>query len=455
MNRQLLLALQKRSNERLVELRTQVENPELRAEDLPAIQEEIDEINKQLQEVADALANLEDDGEGDEGEGSGEDDEGGSSGDEGSSGSGEGGEGRSGNPEGTGGVSSEQRQAAMIAIKSALSTRNAVSTKARNKEIRSAFANFVVGNISEMEARSLGIEINNGSVTVPVEIAKEVITYAQEENLLRKYGSYVQTDADVKYPVLVKKASANVSKTERAKSGKEIPETDIEFDSIDLDPAEFDALATITKKLLKRTGVKIEQIVIDELKKAYVRKEINYMFNGNDEGNENPGALAKKAVAYYETTPVDLNKEGWSQVLYSQLVKLKGQPVTEVLKKAMWIINRAALTVLEDMTDKQGRPLLHEAQDGVGYKLLGHPVDFTDAADGTDPTKPVFYFGDFKAFHIQEVSGGMELQKLIEKFSGTNKVGFQIYNLIDGQLIYSPFEPAVYRYEVGATKPGA
>ncbi|MEB8721501.1 phage major capsid protein, partial [Bacillus cereus] len=64
MNKQLLLALQKRSNERLVELRTQVENPELRAEDLPAIQEEIDEINKQLQEVADALANLEDDGSG-------------------------------------------------------------------------------------------------------------------------------------------------------------------------------------------------------------------------------------------------------------------------------------------------------------------------------------------------------------------------------------------------------
>ncbi|HDR7750411.1 TPA: phage major capsid protein, partial [Bacillus cereus] len=72
MNKQLLLALQKRSNERLVELRTKVENPELRAEDLPAIQEEIDEINKQLQEVADALANLEDDGEGEDGN---EDDE--------------------------------------------------------------------------------------------------------------------------------------------------------------------------------------------------------------------------------------------------------------------------------------------------------------------------------------------------------------------------------------------
>ncbi|MEB8657183.1 phage major capsid protein, partial [Bacillus cereus] len=121
MNKQLLLALQKRSNERLVELRTQVENPELRAEDLPAIQEEIDEINKQLQDVADALANLEDEGEGDEGDEEGEE----GSGDAGTEGSGEGGEGRSGNPEGNAGVSPEQRQAAMAAIKSALSTRNA------------------------------------------------------------------------------------------------------------------------------------------------------------------------------------------------------------------------------------------------------------------------------------------------------------------------------------------
>lgn len=453
MNKQLLLALQKRSNERLVELRTQVENPELRAEDLPAIQEEIDEINKQLQEVADALANLEDDGEGDVGDEEG--DEG--SGDAGTEGSGEGGEGRNGNPEGgeqRSGLTPEQRQAAMSAIATGLSTRGHKTTKKKEKEIRSAFANFVVGRISEAEARSLGIEAGNGSVTIPEVIASEIITYAQEENLLRKYGTVVRTAGDVKYPVLVKKADANVRKKERGASD-EITETAIEFDEILLSPAEFDALATVTKKLLKMTGAPIETIVVDELKKAYVRKETNYMFNGDDKDNENPGALAKKAVKYYESEAIDINAAGYSQKVLQQLVKLKGQPVTEVLKKSMWIVNRAGLTLLEGMTDTTGRPLLHTAVDGVGYKLLGHNLDFTDAADGTDPTKPVFYFGDFKAFHIQDVIGAMELQKLIEKFSGTNKVGFQIYNLLDGQLVYSPFEPAVYRYEVGATKPGA
>ncbi|NEX77377.1 phage major capsid protein [Bacillus thermocopriae] len=439
MNKKILLQLQARAKKRLTELRTRLEKNEVREEELESVNQEIEELAEEIRELDEAIANAEDDeketdpkedpeqepGEEDNPEKDPENDP---------------------EPRGTT-ITGEQRSAALNAIKTALSTRNAKSTKQREKEIRSAFANFVVGNISEAEARALGVDINNGSVTVPIEISREIITYAQEENLLRKYGSYVQTDADVKYPVLVKKAVAQGHKAER--TNNEIPETDIEFDSIDLDPTEFDALATITKKLLKRTGVNIEQIVIDELKKAYVRKETQYMFKGNEAGNENPGALEKKAVAYYESEAVGDD----DQKLYKQLVLLKNQPVTEVLKKSMWIINRAALTRLEGMLDLNGRPLLYEAPNGVGYKLLGHPVDFTDAADGADPTKPVFYFGDFKAFHIQEIKNGMEIQKLVEKFSGTNKVGFQIYNLIDGQLIYSPFEPAVYRYEVGATAP--
>lgn len=446
MNKKLLKALQKRLKGRLTELRSQLEAGDIAEEAIEGVTAEIDELSTELVETEQALADLdsENNTENEDPENRSIEDDEEKEVDE------EDKEQSKSNPENRSGVISQSAKTAITAIQSALSTRNAKSTKKRETEIRSAFANFVVGNISETEARSLGIEVGNGSVTVPQVISKEVITYAQEANLLRKYGTYVPTDADIKYPVLVKKATANINKKERT---AEITETDIEFDSIDLDPTEFDALATITKKLLKRTGVNIEQIVIDELKKAYVRKEINYMFNGDDVGNENPGALAKKAVGYYESVAVALNTDGWSQRLYAELVKVKGQPVTEVLKKSMWMVNRAALTVLEGMTDTTGRPLLYEAPNGAGYKLLGHPLDFTDAADGADSTKPVFYFGDFSAFYIQEIKGGMELQKLIEKFSGTNKIGFQIYNLIDGQLIYSPFEPAIYRYEVGATAP--
>lgn len=440
MNKQLLLALQKRNKERLAVLETNVSDPETRAADLAAIQTEIEEITTQLNDIATQLADDEEDSDSEGGEGD-EDRDGDPDGEGGSEGEGDDGErGAS--------ISPEQRSAALGAIKKALSTRNVKSTKKREQEIRSAFANFVVGNISEVEARALGIVTGNGSVTIPEVIASEILTYAQEENLLRKYGTIHRTAGDVKYPVLVTKAEASGTKTERSVA---ITETGIEFDEILLSPSEFDALATVTKKLIKMSGVNVEDIVVEELKKAYVRKEIQYMFAGDEVNNINPGALAKKAVAFTPATPINLAVAGWSQPLYAALVKMKNTPATEVMKKGRWIVNRAALTALEQMTTTEGLPLLRpmtQVEGGIGVSLLGYPLDFTDAADSAVVTNPVLYFGDFSKFHIQDVIGALELQKLVEAYANLNKIGFQIYNLLDGQLVYSPFEPAVYRYEI-------
>lgn len=441
--RKLLMEMKKRNEQRLSELRGQVEDGTVRDADLSKVQDEIEKVTDELQDIADQLGEEEpaddtdpaDEPKDDPEDRSGEDDP-------------EPADDPKDEPEDRAGmITQQQRDGLLSSIQNGLQTRARMTQEKRSQQIRKAFADLVVGNITEQEARALGIEAGNGSVTVPEVIASEVITYAQEENLLRKYGTVVRTAGNVKYPILVKKADANVTKKERT---TDIPETAIEFDEILLDPAEFDALATVTKKLLKMSGVPVENIVVEELKKAYVRKEINYMFNGDDAGNENAGALAKKAVAFEK--PLDLTAAGAGQKLYDALIEFKNTPVTEIMKKGRFIINRAALTAIEKMKTDDGFPLLRpftQAEGGIGYQLVGYPVDWTDAADKKgEPDTPILYFGDFSAFKIQEVIGAMEIQKLIEKFSGKNQIGFQIYNLLDGQLVYSPFEPAVYRYEI-------
>ena len=50
---------------------------------------------------------------------------------------------------------------------------------------------------------------------------------------------------------------------------------------------------------------------------------------------------------------------------------------------------------------------------------------------------------------MQEVEGALETQTLVEKYSDTNHIGIKIYNLLDGQLIYSPLEPTMYKLELG------
>ncbi|EMY5504752.1 phage major capsid protein [Bacillus wiedmannii] len=426
--KEILKASQARNKARLAELQGKVEKGEVRSEELAAVKAEVEELTEEAKTLADEIAKLEEEEKEDPDKKKDEDPA------------------ATENPDVKTELSEEQRSEIMAAIGTGLSTKGHKSTKNKKEETRSAFANYIVGNIDETEARALGLVTGNGSVTIPDFLSKEIITYAQEENFLRRLGTGVKTKENIKYPVLVKKAEAQGHKNER--TNNEIPETDIEFDEIELSPTEFDALATVTKKLLARTGLPIEQIVMDELKKAYVRKETQYMVNGDEANNINDGALAKKAVEF-KTEEKDL---------YNSLVIMKNTPVKEVRKKARWVLNTAALTKIETMKTDDGFPLLrpfNQAEGGIGYTLLGFPVEEEDAIDiPGEPDTPVFYFGDFSKFYIQDVIGSLEVQKLVELFSRTNRVGFRIWNLLDAQLIHSPFEVPVYKYVLKAPTQG-
>lgn len=427
----MLLRLKKRNETRLEKLRTKVEGADLTEDELGAIESEIDELTEELQGINSDLEKL-DENEPEpvvdpepEPEGTPEPK----------------GEPQPENRDGM--ITQERRDGVLGKIREGIKTRSSASKQKLQSEIRKAFANFVVGNISAMEARQLGIEAGQGSVTIPDFMSTEIISYSQEENFLRRLGTVVRTKGNMKYPVLVKKAAAQGHKKERT-SANAIPEADIEFDEIYLEPTEFDALATVTKKLLKQTGLPIEDIVMDELKKAYTRKETQYMVHGDEPDNVNPGALIKKAVAF---TP-----DVAETVLFDQLISMKNSVPKIVRKKARWVLNTAAITKIEKMKTTDGFPLLkplEQAQDGCEYKLLGYLVEEQDEVSvvGSED-QAEFYFGDFKSFFIQDVIGALELEILREKFSDTNRVGFKLYNLLDAQLIYSPFEPTIYHYSV-------
>jgi HK97 family phage major capsid protein len=322
---------------------------------------------------------------------------------------------------------------------------NGAKAKPNENQIRSAFVGALMGTVGHEQLRSLGVESNNGSVIVPTSIAHEIITYTEEENLLRKYGSGVSTKGLVSYPVLVKKADA-AGHANEYKDGESVPETDIQLDEILLEPSEFDAMARVTKKLVAMgvQGINIEATIVEELSKAYARKEAQFFFQGNDPKNPNERALAKKAGEFFRK--VDLTAEGWTQKLYPAFVALKRKVPVALRKKARWFTNSAGMALLETMVDVNGNPLLHDANDGMGQKFLNYPIDETEHVDVTDVDTPVFYFGDMSAFHFQDVQGSMTVQKLVEKYSDQNQIGYQVYNLVDGGLIYSPLEVPVFRY---------
>lgn len=309
---------------------------------------------------------------------------------------------------------------------------------------RTAFVRFLAGRLDQHQARSFGVDFNNGKVLVPEELSKEIITYLQEEDPLRRLATVHPTKGTQGFPVQVKKAEANIVTTERDEDNL-IPFTDIEFDDVYLNPIEFDAIIKVTKKLTHMSDFDVEAIVIEELKKAYLRKETFWYFSSPD----NAGSLVKKAVAF--TATGDNN--------YLKLVQLKNALPTAMRSGATWLINRAAQTELESILDNNGNPILKESgNEDFEYKLFNFPVEVTDYADKYDettktfdPSVPVIFFGNFSHFHIQDVIGSLEIEKLDQLFARENKVGFKIYHLNDGQLIYGPFETPVYSLDISGT----
>ncbi len=339
-------------------------------------------------------------------------------------------------------VDETQRSRVLDIIGKGISSRGEEKVKKLSK--RSAFLRYLAGRITPNQARSLGVGFNNGKVLVPEELNKEIISYLQEENPLRKFATTHKTAGTQGFPVQVRQAEANTVTTERDEDNL-IPFTDVEFDDVYLNPIEFDAIIKVTKKLTHMSDFDIEAIVIEELKKAYLRKETFWYYSNPD----NAGNLSKKAVAFTATGDND----------YLKLVQLKNALPTAMRSGARWMINRAAQTLLESMLDNNGNPILKDSgNDDFDFKLFTYPVEVTDYADKYDetskkfdPSVPVIYFGNFSYFHIQDVIGSMEIEKLTELFTRENKIGFKIYHINDGQLIYGPFETPVYSLNLAGT----
>lgn len=433
MNKKYLLKRQKDLKARLKDLEARAKEENVTRDALSDIEEQVEEVTAELQEIDEAIAELPEEdvtklGDVVEDLGAAADvvveevepdpvDEGG------------------------GEVDEQSRSRVLGIIGRGLSSRGEEAVKKLTK--RSAFLRYLAGRIDGPQARSFGVAFNNGKVLVPEELNKEIISYLQEENPLRRLATVHSTKGTQGFPVQVKKAEANEVTTERDENNL-IPFTDIEFDDVYLNPIEFDAIIKVTKKLTHMSDFDIEAIVIEELKKAYLRKETFWYFSNPT----NTGCLAKKAVAFTATATNP----------YLKLVQLKNNLPTAMRSGARWMINRAAQTELESMLDTTGNPILKDSgNDDFDFKLFTYPVEVTDYADkydetgkAFDPSVPMIYFGNFSFFHIQDVIGSMEIEKLTELFSRENKIGFKIYHINDGQLIYGPFETPVYSLDIKA-----
>ncbi|EEU79979.1 phage major capsid protein [Enterococcus faecalis] len=311
----------------------------------------------------------------------------------------------------------------------------------KTNQMRSALLNILTGNETENERRNFSFS-EMGGVLVPKEVYNEFVGKEQSDNLLRKYGTIIKGANRLEVPVITNDAEA-VAHSEEYNGGQTVKVNNQGVTAEYLVPNEFDCEASIRKQLLKQNKNN-QELLFTLLKNAYKKKEKDFMYNGTDANAENKGSLYNRAklIETTETEPVKIIKE------------IRNAASSTVRENARWIINTKALDYVENLVLENGEPVLktvpNTSDDGVGakYLLLGFPCDVTDDIKAQKEENALFYFGDLSSFFIYEDENNFEINGNVEEYAMLNEVGFRLFYLLDGKLIYSEKEITIFKSEI-------
>ncbi|EMF0057835.1 MAG: phage major capsid protein [Enterococcus hirae] len=308
-------------------------------------------------------------------------------------------------------------------------------------QMRKSLLNVLTGSDTETERRSFNFS-TTGGVLVPKEVYEEFVGKEETDNLLRKYGTIVEGKGKVEVPIVTNDVEA-IAHSEEYGESETIVVNSLGLTAEYLSPIEFDCEASMKKQLLKQNENN-KELLFTMLKNAYKKKEKDYMYNGLDPKAQNTGSLYHRAeeIETTETEPIRIIKE------------IRNAASSTVRNKARWIINTKALNYVEDLILENGEPALKtvpiadETAGGAKYLLLGFPCDVTDDIKAEKENTALFYFGDFSSFFIYEDENKFEINGRIEEYTLRNEVGFKLFHLIDGKLIYSEKETTIFKLEI-------
>jgi len=95
-------------------------------------------------------------------------------------------------------------------------------------------------------------------------------------------------------------------------------------------------------------------------------------------------------------------------------------------KTASWMFHRLAVKMIRKLKDGEGRYLWQPSVTaGQPNTILDRPYFQSEYAPSTFTTGLyVGIVGDFKQYHIAEVTGALEVQRLTELYAETNQIGY-------------------------------
>lgn len=276
----------------------------------------------------------------------------------------------------------------------------------------------------------------SGGYLVPEEMETDIVNGLEDENIVRKLATKVQTSGLHKINIAATKPAALW-----VEEGGQLTFGDGTFDQVSLDAHKLHVGIKVTEELLYDAAFNLEKYITEEFTRALANAEEDAFLNG-DGVNKPTGIFdSKKGGELGVTTKAQT-------ITVDELIDLVYSLDRPYRKKAAFILNDATVAQIRKLKDINGAYIWQPSlKDGEPDRLLGYPAYTSAFAPKAEKGKLAVAFGDFSYYKIGD-RGNRSFQDLKELFAGNGMVGFLGKERVDGILV---LREAVKLLKIGAT----
>ncbi len=303
-----------------------------------------------------------------------------------------------------------------------------VAAKHRNTQAMGAFRTFIVKgegglNPQERAALSVDAEGSGGYTVVPEEFLAQLIKFVDNMVFIRGIATVLpMTNADSIGVPSLENDPADADWTSELMTGSE--DSTMSFGARRLQPNPLAKSIKISKTLLRKSAIPIEQLVRDRLGYKFAVTEEQAFLTGT--GTNQPlgvftasatGVTTSQDVSTGNTT-TDITADGLINCKYDLKAQYMASP------SLRWVFSRTAVRNIRKLKDGNGQYLWQAGLAGTPDSILEVPYLMSEYVPSTFTSGLyVGILGDFRHYWIAE-SLKMELQRLDELYAATNQVGF-------------------------------
>jgi len=292
-------------------------------------------------------------------------------------------------------------------------------TKAFRKFLKSG-ANVL--SAEEKRALSVGEDDEGGYTVPPQDFVAQLLKDIDDLVFIRQAATKftLTRAASLGIPTL-EEDPADADWTTELATGNE--DSTMEFGKREFEPSPFAKRIKISKTLINKSALNIEDIVRQRLAYKFAVTEEKAYMTGNGTGK--PLGLFTASADGIPTSRDVSEDNTATAITFDGLINAKYSLKQQYLARASWIFHRDALKQLAKIKDKENRYIWEQSvQAGQPDRLLGRPFYMSEFAPNTFTAgQYVGIIGDYSFYYIADALD-LQMQRLVELYAETNQVGY-------------------------------